>query len=210
MYKISNLLENIKKYGNCKVVFEYKENPSVKTILEFAIKNNHLVVYEQIETYDDNGELLSGHIPFVYYGDELEVPISRVVCGSFIDTGIVSIETNKEYLEKNSQGDIATNYATEELVCMVSSMLSLSLKDLTQWAVNGEVVAMNILASNKNIYSNLDDYQFEYAVEYIEMLAKKIEYYYNITKDTYEKLKSSDFEAQKRWQKYCKNKTPLR
>lgn len=213
MHLISQVVDNIQKYGNSKIILSECEAPNSYWAINFRVnKKGKLKISGDIEFYDksifnDNKIKQIGKIHAVdYLQDDIKIPI--------VDILYTSLNEQSTYIfcDKSNKKD-NTNHATRLLVEIISSMLNLSYNELTEM-VTSSVIDNKSLLINKDIECYLDkNFNSNLAGEYIDLLMNKIMYHLKTVDYVWKNLKEYDSINKKNkdlWTMYRKDKKKIK
>lgn len=177
MHKISTLISNIHKYGNCKV-YLLSGKPITNRVIDFSVDAYgclHITVkleyfdkpfWNGVKT-DDSANMKSSVKLASYSESNFNIPIATVVYCSFYKG-----KTMITHQEKSTK--VNTDTAVDKIYQIVNPMLKLSNKDLTQWVLYGENGIKNMMIQKSSQNSDIEEINPTRASDTIEEEMQKV------------------------------------
>ncbi|MEG1310219.1 MAG: hypothetical protein RSD06_05030 [Bacilli bacterium] len=178
MFLINNVIENIEKYGKCKIYFKNDyDNQIQNRLLNITVgEDGNLVFSDDLQVFDkpfwngcevDETAKIKETIQFVKLTDLAQLTVLLLYC-SFYDTQVL-------FSVKQKTTNVDTQKAVGDLKRTAIKMLEFSTKDCVQMLLGGEKSFTNLLISKNSIASENE----ELTDELNEMMQSRIEESFN-------------------------------
>ncbi len=213
MTYIGKLIDNIYKYGNCKIYMLPRDNSCANNVYDLIVdENGNLKISVELEVYDKpyfDGEkfdktavIKSSNKLFDLTDENINMVLPKVVYASICNHKL-GIVTNKDKAKN-------TDMIVYKLCDLVNSMLNLSSSELSDMVISGQTLGETILINRSLEIIDHEQYDVNTFSSLIEKKATNISNQYNDILTLYNELNSAKTASElnklyRKWTKYYDN-----